>query len=400
VDRFSQAELAERAGVSEGEIDRLLELGVLSPEDASSPYTLGDVKRVRLVTACERAGLPLEGIASAIRQGKLSLAFLDQAQFRWSGRSERTYADLAAELGIPLEFVLAAQEALGTARPDPSDTCRDDDADILAVFPPVSAVGVPDHVLLATLRVWAEGLLRMARAETQVYHEYYEMPLLRSGLPQRQMLEIATQMSESIAELLERGVLATYRRQQEHTWIEDIIEHIEASLEEAGLRRRLVRPPAMSFLDLAGFTRLTEERGDEAAAAMAGRLLSFVQGSSQAHGGRPVKWLGDGVMCYFQDPHGAVVSALDVVEGTDEAGLPPAHVGIDAGPIVQQEGDYFGRTVNMASRISSFAQGGEVLVSQEAVDAAGGVGVRYEPVGPVMLEGVDHAVALLRAERA
>jgi adenylate cyclase len=400
MERFSQPELAERAGVTDEEIARLHDLGVLSPEDDSSPYTLGDLKRVRLVTACERAGLPMEGIASAIRQGELSLAFLDQAQFRWSGRSERTYADLAAELGVPLEFVLAAQEALGTARPDPSDTSREDDPDILAVFPPASAAGVPDHVLLATLRVWSEGLLRMARAETQVYHEYYEMPLLRSGLPQQQMLEIATQMSESMAELLERGVLATYRRQQEHTWIEDIIEHIEAALEEAGLRRRLERPPAMSFLDLTGYTRLTEERGDEAAAAMAGRLLSFVQGSSQVHGGRPVKWLGDGVMCYFREPHGAIVSALDVVDGTDEAGLPPAHVGIDAGPIVQQEGDYFGRTVNMASRISSHARAGEVLVSQEAVDAAGGGGVRYEPVGPVMLEGLDRPVALLRAERA
>jgi adenylate cyclase len=400
MERLSPAELAERAGVDEGLIDRLVDLGVLSREDGDAPYTLGDVKRVRLATACERAGLPLEGIGAAIEQGKLSFAFLDLPQYRWSGRSDRTYANLAAELGLSVEMVLAAQEAMGLARPDPMDRCREDDADILAPFPLAAAVGVPDHVLLGTLRVWSEGLLRMARAETEVYHEYYETPLLRSGLPQRQMMEIATQMSDGIVPPMERGVLTAYRRQQEHTWIEDIIEHIEAALEEAGLRRRLTRPPAMSFLDLAGYTRLTEEKGDEAAADMAGRLMSFVQASSQAHGGRPVKWLGDGVMCYFRDPRGAVISALDVVDGTDEAGLPPAHVGIDAGPIVQQEGDYFGRTVNMAARISARARGGEVLVSQDAVDAAAGGGVRYEPVGPVTLDGVARPVVLHRAERA
>ena len=112
------------------------------------------------------------------------------------------------------------------------------------------------------------------------------------------------------------------------------------------------RPPAVCFLDLTGYTRLTEERGDEAAADLAGTLAALVRRTSQEHGGQAVKWLGDGVMFLFPDPGPGVLAALDMVDGVATEALPPAHVGIHAGPIVFQEGDYFGRTVNVASRIA------------------------------------------------
>jgi adenylate cyclase len=83
----------------------------------------------------------------------------------------------------------------------------------------------------------------------------------------------------------------------------------------------------MCFLDLAGYTRLTEERGDQAAAALVESLAVLVRRSSRAHGGVPAKWLGDGVMVYFREPAGAVLAALQMVEELPEAGLPPAHVG-------------------------------------------------------------------------
>ena len=144
----------------------------------------------------------------------------------------------------------------------------------------------------------------------------------------------------------------------------------------------------MCFLDITGYTRLTEERGDQAAAELATRLATLVQRSAQEHGGTPVKWLGDGVMFYFREPAAAVPAALDMVEVVGRHGLPPAHVGIHAGPVVFQEGDYFGRTVNLAARIAEYARPGEVLVSQEVVDAADGGPVRFAEIGPVELKGV------------
>jgi adenylate cyclase len=114
----------------------------------------------------------------------------------------------------------------------------------------------------------------------------------------------------------------------------------------------------VSFLDISGYTRLTEERGDEAAADLAEKLAILVRRRSQEHGGQPVKWLGDGVMFYFPDPGQAVLSALEMVVGVAGQSLPPARVGIHAGPVVFQEGDYFGRTVNIASRIGRLRQAG------------------------------------------
>jgi adenylate cyclase len=155
----------------------------------------------------------------------------------------------------------------------------------------------------------------------------------------------------------------------------------------------------MCFLDLAGYTRLTEEHGDRAAAALASSLADLVEQVSLPHGGQPVKWLGDGVMFHFKHPGQAVVAALEMVERTPQAGLPPAHVGLHAGPVVFQDGDYFGRTVNLAARIAAHAGPGQVLVSDQVVAECPDGPVAFEPIGRVPLKGVTDPVPLHRATR-
>jgi adenylate cyclase len=156
----------------------------------------------------------------------------------------------------------------------------------------------------------------------------------------------------------------------------------------------------MCFLDITGYTRLTQEYGDAAAARLAERLGHVVQRTSIRHGGRAIKWLGDGVMLHFPNPGAGVVAALEMVVGVSDAGLPPAHVGLHAGPVIFQEGDYYGQTVNLASRIAEFAQAGEVMVSQAVVDAAIGSPVAFRSVGPVGLKGVADPMSLFAAARA
>ncbi len=140
--------------------------------------------------------------------------------------------------------------------------------------------------------------------------------------------------------------------------------------------------------------------GDEAAAALADQLGKLVQRSSVQHGGKAVKWLGDGVMFWFRDPGPGVVSALDMAEGVVKAGLPPAHVGLHAGPVVQQGGDYYGQTVNIASRIAEYARPGEVLVSEAVVEACEHVSVDFTDLGAVDLKGVGGPVHLHAARRS
>jgi adenylate cyclase len=105
------------------------------------------------------------------------------------------------------------------------------------------------------------------------------------------------------------------------------------------------------------------------------------------------------VMFYFRDPGQGVMAALEMVETVATRALPPAHVGIHAGPVVFQEGDYFGRTVNIAARIADYARPGEVLVSQEVVDAATGAPVTFTVIGPVELKGVTSTLRLHTAHR-
>jgi class 3 adenylate cyclase len=155
----------------------------------------------------------------------------------------------------------------------------------------------------------------------------------------------------------------------------------------------------MCFLDLTGYTRLTEERGDEAAAELAARLAGLVRRTAQEHDGTPVKWLGDGVMIYFREPADAVLAAVEMTERVGRHGLPPAHVGIHAGPVIFQDGDYFGRTVNLAARIAEYARPGQVLVSEEVVDAADGVPLTFTEIGPVELKGVPGTIRLHTARR-
>jgi len=191
-----------------------------------------------------------------------------------------------------------------------------------------------------------------------------------------------------------------YRRHQEHATIEHIVDHVESMLEEAGLAiARPARPPAMVFLDLVGYTRLMEERGDQTAAELVGRLAEIVQSGSARFGGKPVKWLGDGVMFHFPDPREAVLCSLDLVDRTPAARLPPAHVGVNAGPVIFRDGDYFGRTVNVAARIAAQAGPGEVVVSDDVVGLASGDGLRFEQIGPVELKGLTRPVMLHRVSQ-
>jgi adenylate cyclase len=104
-------------------------------------------------------------------------------------------------------------------------------------------------------------------------------------------------------------------------------------------------------------------------------------------------------MFYFREPADAVLAAVEMVEVLGRHGLPPAHVGIHAGPVIFQEGDYFGRTVNLAARIADYASPGEVLVSQEVVYAADGGPVMFTEIGPVELKGVSGPLHLYTARR-
>jgi class 3 adenylate cyclase len=399
VSGYTRQEVAQRAGVGPDYVDRLVEVGILMPA-AGDAFSPGDVLRARWMQSLERAGLPLDGMAAAVRDGALSFSFLDVTAFdRFAGLSGTTFQQLSAQTGIPLELLMVVREAVGFAEPRPEDHVHDNELSVVPLIQLQLSEGFRPVVIERWLRVYGDSLRRIAETETAWWRSEVVMPLLESGTAEAEMLEAQAGLGSRMAPLTEQTLLAIYHGQQEHAWSQGLVELVENALEAAGLYSRLDRPPAVCFLDITGYTRLTEERGDEAAADLAARLATLVRRSSQEHGGTPVKWLGDGVMFYFREPADAVLAAVEMVEVVSSHGLPPAHVGIHAGPAVFQDGDYFGRTVNIAARIAEYARPGEVLVSQQVVDAADGRPVTFTEIGPVELKGVSGTLRLHTARR-
>jgi class 3 adenylate cyclase/DNA-binding transcriptional MerR regulator len=395
----SRREVARRAGVDPDYLDRLVELGIVTP-DAGDAFSPGDVLRARWLQSFEGAGVPLEGVAAAVRDGALSFSYLDASAFdRFAEVSATTFRELSESTGIDMDLLKVVRAAVGFAEPEPEDRVRQDELSIVPMIQVALSNGIRPVVIERWLRVCADSLRRVAETETDWWRNEVEQPLLRGGMSTVQMLEAQADLGSRINPMMEQVLVAIYRGQQEHAWSQSALQDVEDALERAGLLDRLHHPPAVCFLDLSGYTRLTEERGDEAAAGLAETLAAVVRRRSQEHGGRPVKWLGDGVMFYFPEPAEGVLAALDMVDGVATEALPPARVGIDAGPVIFQEGDYYGRTVNIAARIAEYARPGEVLVSQEVVDAAERTPVTFTAIGDVELKGVSGALHLHSARR-
>jgi adenylate cyclase len=396
---ISQEQVAERAGVESGYVQRLMDTGLLAAATDGS-FTDGDARRVRLFRGLEQAGLRLEEVAEAVQRGGLSFSFLDRPVYdRFAGLSARSFREVSEREGIPLELLVVIRDAMGFAQADPDDPMREDELQLVPLIRMQLSRGVQPGGIEDWLRVYGDALRRIAETEANLWYTQITLPQLAAGLNEAEMQELTAEWGDEFAPPMDRAVLAIYHAHQEHTWTEVLIEVVESALERAGLRAKMRITPAISFVDLSGFTDLTEQRGDEAAADIASRMAPLVTRTAERHGGKVVKYLGDGVMGYFGHARDAVSATLEVIEAVTDAGLPPAHAGIHAGPVVFQGGDYFGRTVNLASRIAGVAGPGQVLVSDDVATSVDHERFVLQPIGAVELKGVAQPVRLHAVQR-
>jgi class 3 adenylate cyclase len=266
---------------------------------------------------------------------------------------------------------------------------------VVELFQQWLAVGADQAATLRLLRTYADALRRLTQAEAELYEAQIEEPQRRAGATEQDLLNQSGAVGVHLVPLLQQTLVAVYRRHRQHVWLDHSIGHLERILEAKGLHQRLDTPPCVCFVDLTGYTRLTEEQGDATAAELAGRLAALVEGISRGYGGRPVRWLGDGGMLVFREAEAAVVAAMEMVARAPGSGLPPTHIGIHCGPVVFQDGDIYGSTVNVAARLSARAGPGEVLVSRAVADRITQPG-RLEPMGAVELKGVAQPLQVWR----
>ena len=393
--RISAAELAKLAPCSSEQVERLRALGLLSGGEDGFPTA--DVHLVRLMAAFEEAGVALEDVARGVETGELSFPlalFMPEP-----ADSVLTYEELAEELGRSPELVRRLSGELGFPPPD-DDRIRAEDADMLRLL--FSRLDLADDDELSRFaRLYGGTIQRLVGSGLQFFDVAVRQRVEAfEDLPNEEKDALVYQKAGGYTELVASIVPWLQGRHRERSVLDYLVGVTEGYMEERGLvPRQPKQPPAIAFLDLTGYTALAEERGDKAAAELAADLATVVHEASRIHAARPVKWLGDGVMFYFAEPESAIRSSLALMEQAEKAISVPARIGINAGPVIVQEGDYYGRTVNVAARIADYAGPHDVLVSDAALTSSGMDAGGFELVGDVPLRGVPSAVRLHRAKR-
>ena len=394
---FSRDEAAARAGIDQATFDEIVQLGIVEAGEGDR-FREGAVRKLALVGSLLAGGIPAAALAAKIRAGDFDMDFLDSPSFdTFTALSGRTFEEVARERAIPIEVLLAVRESVGAAVARPTDLLSEVELEIVPSIEAQLASGYPPDTVERLVRTLGDSLRRYVLAGAEAFRMHVIGPVANgSG---EEIGAAAEAASERMSGPIEDAIVGMYRAQLRHAYTSNIVDGITSELAAAGIVASAERPPAMCFLDITGFTRLTSERGDKAAADLADVLGRLVMRVSVEHGGRPVKWLGDGVMFHFRNPGPGVLAALTMAAEVPRAGLPPAHVGLHAGPVVFQDGDYYGSTVNLASRIADYARPGEVLVSRSVVDASTEAMIEFTALGAVELKGAPGAIELFVARR-
>lgn len=397
-------ELAAEAGSRSSLLERLVELGQLRP-DANGRFDARDAAIISTVQALEGVGVSDDDLGWLVRHAGGGFEAVGRMFLTPAPRDGPTYREFVASLG-PLGTRLAAVYAgFGLSEPEADRPMREDEVSILerflTVWDSVDRGGDSD---LRVARLSGETSRRMMEGWLDAWDAAAQPALGTQGAPaaggrpadpadpdQNPSIRGAALVRELLAWLQERHL--------ERTLNQRIIVATENALVENGrLPARPILPTAVAFVDLTGYTTLTERQGDEAAAATAVRLAALADECARAHGGRVVKLLGDGVLLRFDDPGTAVDAVLSLLTEIEAAGLPTGHAGIAAGRIVQRDGDIYGRTVNLAARISAHAESGQLFVDDE-VAAVLGDRPGLAAAGSFTLKGIAEPVTLWSVAR-
>ena len=386
-------EAATRVGVSASTLRRWRGAGLIPELGARRDWTPSAVSHARIVARLRERGHDLEDIRRAGDQGRLAYGYIE-AMFGDDEAGEVSLRDASRETGLEPALIERFWSSIGLPA---SETLDEDDLEALRYVASVLAAGFPLVAFLQLCRVYGQALSQIADAEVRLFHLYVHEPLMREGVPGLQMAEEMEGLARDLLPLASPLMDFTHRRFLQHFVEQDVVGHMETELEESGDDELGRVRTAIAFADLAGYTRFTEEEGEEEALSSVER---FVEGVTDTlpEDARVIKTIGDEVMVVGHDIGALVDWAVGFTSLFDQR--PEPRIGIHWGTTLYRDGDYFGREVNLASRVVARARGGEVLVTDSVVDAVGGSAhLRFEGIGEVKLKGFDQPRQLCRAIR-
>jgi len=332
-----------------------------APHDASRPDFEGaglvdgldeEVRdgRLRVLQRLFDRGATLEQLREAVAEDRLVILSAELALLEETRYTAREIAELA---DVPVDLFLAVLGAGGLVQPDPEDVAfgeRDlNAARLLANF---NQAGLDREGMREVARVLGRGMAQAADAMGELFNQTF----LKAGVTEDELAlrnaEAAEVMLPAVTPLMEYLLNLHMRERLRH-------QAVSLAMLESGDRLG-TRDVAVAFADLVGFTPLGEQLPAEEVGAVATRLGELASDVATAPV-RLVKTIGDAAMLVSLDPDALVTVALRLIEAADEApDLPRLRAGAAFGPALARSGDWYGRPVNLASRITGVADPGMV----------------------------------------
>jgi adenylate cyclase len=347
--------------------------------------------RLALLERLAAEGCTLEELREAVAAGRLTLLPVERAL---AGDGPRyTPREIAEISGVELELLQRFSAALGIPYPDPDErVLTEAEVDASRRIKAFRDAGLPEEGMLQVARTIGMGTARIAEAN----RELVVRALTQPGDTERDLAMRLAAAAEYMMPLIGPTLTHAFQMHMLEQVRRDVIGATNLASGEIGGTVDLT----ICFADLVEFTRLGEEIAAEELGMVAGRFEEMASAVAEPPV-RLVKTIGDAVMLVSTEAAPAVDAALALIAAAEEEGdqFPWLRAGLATGPTLPQSGDYYGRAVNLASRLTAIARPGSVLVDEATRDAAGDR-FAYSFAGERRLKGIDSRVKLHRARGA
>ncbi len=380
---------AERAGVAPGTLSRWAREGLIPQYEGE--WTAAAVGHARVVARLRERGHSLRDIRAATADGRLAFGYIEEL-FPRDG-AVYTLRQASRETGLEAALIERIVTALGWSSVQ-AQTLSEDELQLLRYVAAVLDAGLPLVAMLQLVRVYGQAMAQVADAEVRLFHLYVHEPLMRSGSNGLEMAEEMLSLTRMLLPLSSPVMDQVHQRYLQHFVEQDVVGHMESDLNGDGLDLGRMRV-AIAFADLAGYTRLTEEEGELTAVDAVERFVESVE-TTLPDEARVIKTIGDEVMVVGSDP--AALTEWAVAFQRAQSGRPLPRIAVHYGDALYRDGDYYGRDVNIASRVAARSAGGEVLVTRSVVESAGPQ-LEFERIGEVRLKGFTDSTEIFVAQQ-
>jgi adenylate cyclase len=348
--------------------------------------------RRELLDELHAQGFSLEELRRAAHEDRLVLLPVERAL--GDGRAKYTLPELIERAGATRELALSNLRAAGVPLPADDDVVfHDDDVENLERVKSLVHSGLSQDSVFDLIRTISTGMGRIADATRTVIGE----SLLRPGDTELDLARRYTAAAEGLAPMSGPALEYAFKYHLREAIRNDVVDRATRASGRLGAGTDIT----VAFADLVGFTRLGENLDPEEIGSVVDRLGELAAEVAQ----RPVqliKLIGDAAMLVSPEPEPLLDATLALVQASEEEGdgFPPLRAGVASGPALTRGGDWYGRPVNLASRITSVARPGSVLASSELRDVVGNGHYRWSNAGRRKLKGLRGEQRLFRVRPA